>query len=410
MSRAHPVTATTTDPIRVLAIDHTAGVAPFRRKFAALAALPGIELTVLAPDRWVENYRDVRLPGPRERAVDGYRLRTGPVIWPGYENRAFFVGGVVGAMRRARLDILHLWEEPFSLIALQALAARRLVAPRAKALFFTSDNLSRGFRYPYRPSPLYAAIERWTHGQCEAAGAVTEEVRDVLLSKGYRGPVDVIPHGLDLEEYPEPTEARRRAARERIGARGVVIGYAGRLLAMKGVDLLLRAAADVLAGEAEATVVIAGEGPERHRLRALATDLGLGERVRFLSPVSHEAMPGLLAAFDVTVMPSLTTPGAVEQFGRVAMEAMAAGSAVVVSSSGGLPSVVGDAGTVVPEGDAAALGAALARLLRSPGERAALGVRGRARVEARFTWKGIAESLLARYAALLGRSSAADAS
>jgi len=389
-------------PMRVLAVDHTAGVAPFRRKFEALAARPEIELTVLAPDRWVENYRPVRLTGPRERALEGYRLRTGAVVWPGYENRGFFVNGLLGAMRRARPEILHLWEEPFSFIALQALAARRLVAPRSRALFFTSDNLSRGFRYPYRPSALYGAIERWTYGQCAAAGAVTEQVRDVLRSKGYAGPIDVLPHGLDLEDYPEPTEARRHAARAAIGARGMVIGYAGRLLAMKGVDLLLRAAAMAFAAEpeVEAELVIVGEGPEEPRLRELAAASGL-TRVRFLPPVAHDSMPGLLAAFDITVMPSRTTPGATEQFGRVALEAMAAGSAVVVSDSGGLPTVVDDAGRIVPEGNVPALSAALRDLLRSPEARTDVARRGRERVRARFTWDRIAAALVARYAALL---------
>jgi glycosyltransferase involved in cell wall biosynthesis len=405
VSRA-PTRTGATEPIRVLAIDHTAGVAPYRRKFDALAALPGIDLTVFAPDRWVENYRTVRLSGSRERAQDRYPLRTGGVVWPGYGNRAFYVSGLLATMRRARPEIVHLWEEPFSFMALQALLARRMTAPDAKALFFTSDNLSRGFRYPYRPSPVYAAIERWVHGQCEAAGAVTEEVRDVLRSKGYRGPIDVLPHALDLADYPEPTHEARRAARTRLGGHGVVVGYAGRLLAMKGVDLLLRAAAPVLRGGNEATLVIAGEGPERERLRGLAAELGLGERARFVDPVPHEAMPDLLAGFDVTAMPSITTPSATEQFGRVAMEAMAAGSAVVVSSSGGLPSVVGDAGIVVPEGNVAALAEALHRLVRSPAERESLAARGRARVEARFTWDRIAEALAVRYAALTGRSPA----
>lgn len=390
-------------PIRVLAIDHTAGVAPFRRKFEALAARPEIDLTVLAPDRWVENYQPVRVPGPREQALDGYCLRTGPVIWPGYENRGFFVGGIRGAMRRARPEILHLWEEPFSLIALEALIARRLVAPRSQALFFTSDNLSTGFRYPYRPSSLYGAIERWTYRQCAAAGAVTEQVRDVLRSKGYPGPIDILPHGLDLDDFPEPGYERRREAKRAIGARGTVIGYAGRLLAMKGVDLLLRAAAPVLAAEPDAEVVIVGEGPVEARLRGVAAELGC-DRVRFLPPVPHDAMPALLAAFDITVMPSLTTPGATEQFGRVALEAMAAGSAVVVSSSGGLPLVVGDAGIVVPEGDVEALRAVLQRLVRSPEVRADWGRRGRERVRARFTWDRIAQLLVARYAALLERA------
>ncbi|HTK68936.1 MAG TPA: hypothetical protein VL857_03970, partial [Candidatus Eisenbacteria bacterium] len=132
------------DPIRVLAVDHSAGVLPFRRKFAALAALPDIELTVLAPDRWVENYREVRTVPSSE---DGYRIETGRVAWPGYENRGFFTSGLAQAMRAARPHILHLWEEPFSFIALEALLLRRVHAPRAKALFFSSDNLTRDGRY-----------------------------------------------------------------------------------------------------------------------------------------------------------------------------------------------------------------------------------------------------------------------
>jgi glycosyltransferase involved in cell wall biosynthesis len=387
--------------IRVLAVDHTAGVVPFRRKFAALAALPDIELTVLAPDRWVENYRAVRATA---RSNDGYRLDIGGVIWPGYENRAFFISGLAGAMRRARPDILHLWEEPFSFIALQALLLRRGLAPRAKALFFSSDNLARDFRYPYRPAAVYAAIERWVHRECEVGTAVSGEVVDVLRAKGYRGPIDVVPHGLDLEAYPEPNPVRRAAARARIGARGVVIGYAGRLLAMKGIDILLRAAAVMAAraGRDEFTVVLMGEGPDRERLRTLAGALGIGDRALFLPSVAHEAIPAALEAFDVTVVPSLSTPKWKEQFGRAALEGMAAGSAVVVSSSGALPYVVDDAGIVTPEGDAAALAEVLTRLVASPGERAALGARGRERARIHFTWSAIASSLAARYRAMLG--------
>ena len=387
-------------PIRVLAVDHTAGVVPFRRKFAALAAFPDIELTVLVPDRWVENYRTVRAAALSQ---DGYRLDVGSVIWPGYENRAFFTGGLAGAIRRARPDILHLWEEPFSFIALQALLLRRVLAPRAKSLFFSSDNLARDFRYPYRPSAVYAAIERWVHGQCEVGTAVSGEVVDVLRAKGYRGPIDIVPHGLDLEAYVEPNPERRAAARERIGARGVVIGFAGRLLPMKGIDVLLRAAA-VMAARSEPrefTVVVMGEGPDRERLGAFANDLAIGDHVLFLPSVPHESIPAALEAFDVTVVPSLSTPKWKEQFGRAALEAMAAGSAVVVSSSGALPYVVGDAGVVTPEGDAEALAEVLSRLVASPAERDARGARGRERARDAFTWRAIAAGLRERYRSML---------
>jgi glycosyltransferase involved in cell wall biosynthesis len=390
-------------PIRVLAIDHTAGVSPFRRKFAAMAAHPGIELTVLAPDRWVEGFRTVRASPARS---DGYRLDVCGVVWPGYENRAFFTGGLARAIRRARPDILHLWEEPFSFIALQSLLLRRALAPRAKALYFSSDNLGRDFQYPFRPSIVYATIERWVHRECEVGTAVSEEVVDVLREKGFRGPIDVVPHGLDLGAYREPSPERRAAARARMGARGVVIGYAGRLLPMKGVDVLLRAASGLASrfGLEAFTVAILGEGPDRERLRALAATLGLEERVRFLESVPHEAIPESLEAFDVMVVPSLTTPKWKEQFGRVAIEAMAAGSAIVVSSSGALPSVVGDAGVVTPEGDAQALADALSRLIASPEECRELGARGRARVGERYTWSAIASALVARYRAMLDAS------
>jgi glycosyltransferase involved in cell wall biosynthesis len=388
-------------PLRVLAVDHTAGVLPFRRKFAALAALPGIDLTVLAPDRWIENYRPVRAAAA---SVDGYQLEVGRVVWPGYENRGFFVGGLAGAIRRSRPDILHLWEEPYSFIALEALLLRRSLAPRARALFFSSDNLTRDGRYAYRPSPLYAAIERWVHGECEVGTAVSDEVVDVLRAKGYRKPIDVVPHGLDLEDYPEPTPERRAAARDWIGARDFVIGYAGRLLAMKGVEVLLRATAILASAEPAArafTVVVVGEGPERITFESLASELGLADRVRFRPAVPHESMPEVFAAFDVTVVPSLTTPTWKEQFGRVAIEAMAAGSVPVVSDSGALPSVVGDAGIVTREGDPAALAGALERLLSSHGERDFLALRGRERVRERFTWSAIAAALAVRYRAML---------
>ena len=387
-------------PLRVLAVDHTAGVLPFRKKFAALAALPDIDLTVLAPDRWVENYRLVRA-APTSEA--GYKLEVGRVVWPGYENRGFFVGGLAGAIRRTRPDILHLWEEPYSFIALEALLLRRSLAPRARALFFSSDNLTRDGRYAYRPSRLYAAIERWVHGECDIGTAVSDEVVDVLRAKGYRKPIDVVPHGLDLEDYPEPTPERRAAARDRIGAPGVVVGYAGRLLPMKGVDVLLRAAAILASARVAAgafTVVIVGEGPDRATFESLSRELGIADRVQFRSAVPHESMPEVFATFDVTVIPSRTTPTWKEQFGRVAIEAMAAGSVPVVSDSGALPSVIGDAGVVTREGDAGALAGALERLLSSQGERNSLGLRGRGRVRERFTWTAIAAALAVRYRAM----------
>ena len=379
-------------PLRVLAIDHTAGVVPFREKFRALAVHPEIDLTVLAPERWVENYRDVRAVETRE---DGYRLLTGRVVWPGYENRGFFVSGLGRAFREAKPDLIHLWEEPFSFITLEALACARVWSPRAPVIFSTSDDRSVGFRYDYRPSWLYARIERATLRRAAGATVINDAVFRLLREKGFEKPVERVPHGLDLERYPDSLEAR--AARP--DAVAPVVGYLGRLTNQKGVDLLLRAVSRVLRKDWRHAPVleIVGEGPERSGLRALAAELGVEERVRFREAVSHDEVPGILAGFDVLVLPARTTPTAREQFGRVLIEGMAAGCVVIGTESGAIPEVIGDAGLVVPEEGEEALAAAIERTLREPAFPADLRRRGRERVRERYTWSAVASTLAAFY-------------
>ena len=117
--------------------------------------------------------------------------------------------------------------------------------------------------------------------------------------------------------------------------------------------------------------------------------------VHVLPPVSYDDMPALLQALDVLVLPSVTMlPWHREQFGRVLVEAMAAGVPVVGSSSGAIPEVIGDAGLVVPERDPHALAQAIDRILTEPGLRQTLVVRGRQRARDHYAWPVIAGQTL----------------
>jgi glycosyltransferase involved in cell wall biosynthesis len=182
-----------------------------------------------------------------------------------------------------------------------------------------------------------------------------------------------------------------RARRPPLGGRPVV-GYSGRLVPKKGVDVLLAALATVRGQVPEARLVIAGDGPERPRLERMASDLGLGGAVRFLGHLEAPALEQALAGAWVQVIPSRWE----EPFGLVAAEAMMRGTAVVVSDAGGLTEQVveGETGYRVAPGDPLALADALARVLADRGHAERLGAQGRRHALAHFTFDAYMDGLL----------------
>src|SRR5205814_10132 len=152
----------------------------------------------------------------------------------------------------------------------------------------------------------------------------------------------------------EAREVERRRARYA----GQLILFVGVLRHYKGVDVLLRALADL-----SARALVVGQGPKKQEWQALAGKLGVAERVTFLGPVSEVERRILLHACDVFVLPSIDRR---EAFGIAQLEAMACGKPVIATD---LPTGVrfvnrdGVTGLLVPPRDQAALARALTRLL-----------------------------------------------
>ncbi|PRR74857.1 1,4-alpha-glucan branching protein domain-containing protein [Neomoorella humiferrea] len=173
-----------------------------------------------------------------------------------------------------------------------------------------------------------------------------------------------------------------------------VILYVGRLVIEKGVQVLIAAFARLLKFYPRAELIIAGRGPYEGELIALAVNLGIGGKVRFLGFVTEEERNKLLGQSTVAVFPSLYEP-----FGIVALEAMSAGVPVIVSRTGGLAEIVEDGvtGLAFTPGDPDDLLRCLLAVLSNPGRAQKLSRHARAKVAQDYTWDAVAEETLALY-------------
>ena len=191
-----------------------------------------------------------------------------------------------------------------------------------------------------------ATLRRAAHVFCPSGF-----LADLAVSWGVdRARVSVLPN-----PAPEPPVlASREELRRGLGLDGPTLAFAGRLGPQKALGVAL----DALARVEGVALVVAGDGEERESLEARATELELGDRVRFLGALPRDRVLELFAAADAAILCS-----AWENFPHTVVEALAVGTPVIATDVGGVPEVVTDGanGLLVPAGDAAALGAAIER-------------------------------------------------
>ena len=307
-----------------------------------------------------------------EREIPVERIRLARAADP----RAF--SRIIRILRRDRPDVVHTHLVHADFLGLPA---GRLA--RAPVLVSTKHGFNA-----FRDGRGFAAADRAVAGLADVHIAISAGLAHYLAeTEGFDAAgFEIVHYGIEACAPPSPPAGSPRLA------------VVGRLIPIKGHEVLFRALASLAEDMPDVTLDVVGDGPLETELRASAARLGLGDVVTFrgrVSPVSS-----VLERAEVVVVPSFG-----EGFGMVALEAMERGRAVVASAVGGLPEIVEDGrtGVLVPAGDADALAAALRELARDPGRTAAMGAAGRERALREFSQ----ERCTARIEELYGEALAA---
>ena len=299
-----------------------------------------------------------------------------------------------------RPDVVH---AHFWMSGKAALAAARPLGIPVVLTFHALGNVKKRHQGSKDTSPegrldIERALVRDTD---RIVATCTDEVFELLRLGGDRRRISVVPCGVDLDLFrPDAVAEPRTPGRLRIAA-------VGRLVERKGVGNVIAALARVLRdGGPDTELVIAGgpdaaglDGdPDVQRLRRVAQEHGVADRVVFRGRVGRADLPALFRSSDVAVCVPWYEP-----FGIVPLEAMACGVPVVASAVGGLVDTVvhGKTGLHVPPRNPDQLADALVELLPDADRRRALGAAGARRARARYSWDRVAAQTLQSYADLL---------
>ncbi|MDT0451075.1 glycosyltransferase [Streptomyces hesseae] len=335
-------------------------------------AARGVEVTVVVAP-W---------PGATGTVRDGVRYvplpaRPGPLARSRFAAQIAYFAVVVTRLGRLtrRHDpdvVVEDFAAPFSSVCVPYLTRRPVVG--LVQWLFAADK-AREFHLPF------GAVERRGLASHTTLLAVGDDLGEELRRRNPAARVEVIPNGVDRAAFVPP-----------VARRGDHVLYLGRLeTTSKGLDLLLRAYA-LAAPRTTADLHIAGDGPHAADARALAAELGIADRVRWLGRVDGPARFHLLASARLACVPSRQ-----ETFGMVAAEALATGTPVLAFDIPRLRDLVtDDVGVRVPPGDLDAYAAALVALTADPARCAELGAKGPPTV-AHLDWDRIAAAQLAAY-------------
>lgn len=369
--------------LRILSIAHTAvNYRMGRQRYAAIDPSANLDVHLLGPRRWYEHGREYVADG---EGLPNITVHFESVVLgklPGAKWYGHFYPRLPALIRKIRPDVIHLWEEPWAVVAMEAMLFRG----DAALVLEVDQNVLR------RLPPPFETIRRAVLKRTDVVLSRTPAATEVVRACGYKGPALPIGYGVDTSLF-----RAKDLSRDSYGAgRRLRVGYAGRLVEEKGLDDVLSAMA---LAKNQVDLSIMGEGPYAEAIYRKIAELHVEDRVSIRGWGSYADVADFYRSMDVSVLPTRTVPVYAEQFGRAIIESQSCGTPVIGSTCGAIPDVVGRGGWIFPERDPQALAEIFDRIARSPDEVRTMAHDGIKNVEARFTYAAIARDLIAGWRA-----------
>jgi len=344
---------------RVLVVSHECVTLLNQQIYAEVQRLTGWDFTLFLPAVWKDEF--------------GNRLRAS--ILPGFDaellaapvqpNANIILHSYRFNFRRLfskrEFDLIYVNHEPYAMSTAQVCWAN-LQSTKLPFGFHSCQNIYKKYPVPF------SWLERMVYRSSSFAFPITDAVARVLRQKGFQGDAALCPFPFDPSLYHPLSESERQEVIPRTTDE-VIIGYVGRMVEQKGLRTLVEAVARL--PRSGWKLVVIGTGPYETAFGQLVSQHGLADRVVRLGYLAHDVTPRYLGAMDILVLPSETRPNWKEQFGRVLIEAMACGSAVVGSDSGEIPTIIkaSGGGLIFPEANPAALADALQQMINDENQR-----------------------------------------
>lgn len=358
------------------------------RKPELLSRYPGLEIGVVRPAKWRTAFKTTvaaAFYAAPNRQVNDLQL---PVFFPGDSGKYFYEPlRLYRVVKQFKPDIIHLEEEPWTLVSLQLAVIASLT--RVQLVLFTWENLDLKLSF------WQNLIERFVSRTARTIIAGNLEAKQRIQKRGFGDRCEILPQfGVDTRNF-KPINVLD--LKSNLNLSGFIVGFVGRFVEEKGVGTLLEAVAKL---SEDVQLLLVSSSPKLpSEFEAAARKLKIHDRVKILSDVSHQELPKYINLMDVFVLPSITTGTWKEQFGRVLVEAMACGVPVVGSSSGAIPEVIDDAGLIFEERNSDDLKSKIEHLKSNAVLRQELAEKGHQRVLKNFTFERIASETARIYSA-----------